>query len=515
MAAPEEAKAEVAKGQVANPKPKDETLSIGRLFKNASFYSIGQVLSAVLGFVTDPILSHILTRADYGLLGLTRTTGNLLTNVYRLGLDGAANRVYYDVEGDEAAQRRTLGTINSFLLIWVIALSIAQELFGPAIYARAFAGLPYAPYGRFVAYGLACSSLTALAQMVWSAQEKARFLAGLRVITMLLTTGISFGLLLGTKMGVMSLYISSAVGPSLMLWVHLRFAWGKFGFAWDKKALRNALVFGLPLVVHTSSHWALDAADRYLLERYLGREMVGVYSVAYGSATTLILFNGSINSAYVPQFIRAQQQPDGVQFVAKSITYFWLTALTACLGFVVFGPFIIRTLYAAQFVDAARYSPILGFVGPLHAAYLVYVNVLFFEQKTRLIPIITLISGVINVGLNMALIPRMGLAGATIATVAGYLVLAGAFRLGVGATKRIQLEHGRLLRVLVIFGTIAITALVLDGRYSLVLDAAIKIALALVAPLLLWASKFMTAEEETKVRNRWSNLLRKLRREPS
>jgi O-antigen/teichoic acid export membrane protein len=252
-----------------------------------------------------------------------------------------------------------------------------------------------------------------------------------------------------------------------------------------------------------------------MLEHYLGREAVGVYSVAYGSTTTLILFNGSINSAYVPQFIRAQTQPDGERFVARSVTYFWLTVLTASLGFVIFAPLLIRSLYATQFAEAARFSPMLALVAPLHAVYLVYVNVLFYVQRTRLIPLLTLTAGIINVVLNVFLIPKWGLAGAVAATLAGYVALAVVFRLGTWHSPLIKLEKSRLLRVIVVFSSIAITAFVLDGRFSIAIDIGIKVVLALLAPILLWASNFMTTEEHVLLRQRLSRIRTFFSKEPS
>lgn len=506
MSSSDEAEAGSPEGREAAKEQAPRALSLGRLFKNASIYGLGQALGSILTFFTDPILSHLLTRADFGLLGLTRTTGNLLSSFYRLGLDGAANRIYYDVEGNEIAQRRTLGTINSFLLVWVVLLSLGQELLGPTIYAHAFDGLPYAPYGRFVAYALACNTLVALAQMVWGAQERAKLLTGLRIVTLLLTTAITFGLLLGPKLGVLSVYIGQAVGPTLLVWVHLRFAWGRFGFAWDPRAIRSALVFGLPMVIHSTSHWALDAADRFMLEHYLGREAVGVYTVAYGSTSTLLMVNASINSAYVPQFIRAQGQPDGARFVAKSVTYLFVSVLAATLGFVIFAPLVIRTLYAARFAEAAQYSPILALAAPLHAVYLVYVNVLFFVNRTSVIPFLTLTAGIVNVAFNAFMIPRFGLFGAVLATVVGYAALAIAFRLGTWQLPHVLLEKSRLIRVIVVFLAIAVAAQVLDGRFSLAVEMGTKIVLALLAPLLLWASRFMTAEEKALVMERLSSL---------
>jgi len=488
------AELEADSGTKAAPAPAPLPSSVGRLFKNATIYGIGQFIVSVISFASDPILSYLLSRADFGLLGLTRTTTNLLASGYRLGLDGAVSRMYFDVERDPNAQRRAFGTVNAFLLAWAFLLTVAQELFGPAIYARVFNGVPYSPYGRFVAYALVCNTLVAVAQTVWSAQERAKKLVGVRIVTALLMNAIMFGLLALSKLGVLSVYIAQAVGPTIMLWVHLAFAYRSFGFAFDLKLLRQALGFGLPMVVHLSSHWALETADRLLVEKFLGRDAVGLYTVAYGSTTTLFMINQSVNAAYVPQFMRAYGKQGEEGFVGRSITLFLLTIVAATLGFVIFAPTVVRALYSARFTEAAPLTSLLSLAAPLHALYLVHVGVLFRLSRTRIIPVLTFIAGVANVGLNIWWLPRFGLVGAVWATLVGYGVLALVFYFGARST-RLPYEKARLAKL---FGTgilVTVAAIAVDGRWALPVELGLKVLVALAAPLLLFATGFLTDEE--------------------
>ena len=485
--------------------------SITRLFRNATIYGVGQLVISIISFAADPLLSHLLTRADFGLLGLTRTTTNLLASGYRLGLDGAVNRMYFDVERDPAGQRRALGTVNTFLLVWALLLTAAQEIFGPAVYARVFTGVPYSPYGRFVAYALLCNTLIAVAQTVWGAQERAKKLVGVRIVSALLTNVIMFGLLVLTQLGVMSVYVAQVVGPTIMLWIHLRFAYRSFGFAFDPAALKTALAFGLPMVVHLSSHWALEAADRLLIEKYLGRDAVGLYTVAYGSTTTLFMVNQSVNGAYAPQFMRAHGKPGEERFVGRAITLVLLTVSAATLGFVIFAPTIVRTLYSARFAEAAPLTMVLSLAAPLHAVYLVHVGALFHASRTRVIPVLTFIAGLANIGLNVWALPRYGIVGAAWATLVSYAILAVLFWAGARG-QGLPYEKGRLARLLVVVSIVVAAAMALDGRFSLPVELGLKVGLALAAPLLLAATGFLTSEERAWIANkrgviaaRWSS----------
>lgn len=476
--------------------------SINRLFKNATIYGVGQIAVSIVSFFTDPLLSRLLTLADFGLLSLTRTVTNFLGNFYRLGMDGAANRIYYDVELDKAAQRRAIGTINTFLLASTLVMSILQELLGPPAYRALFADVPYAPYGRFVAYGLLCSTLMVVAQSIWTAQERAKLVAVVRLITSVITTTITFGLLLTTRFGVKAVFAAQVVGATIMLVVHLWFAYRSFGFAWDTRVLRRALALGLPMVLHLTSHWALELADRFILDKLMNRDAVGLYSVAYGTTSALMMVNGSVNGAYVPQFNRAYRKPDQERFVAQAVTYFMLVVCAATFGFVLFAPTVIRGLYSSAFAPSSALAPILALAAPCQAVYLIYVNALFSANRTGAIPVLTLISGAVNVGLNLLWIPRYGLMGAAWATLAGYAALAILFRIGATRVERVPIERGRLARLFGLFAIIVAIAWGVDGRLPLWSELAVKLVIALAVPFAFLASGFLTPEERAIVRQR-------------
>jgi len=496
--------------QASGPSKTVPTTSISRLFKNASIYAAAQSLLSVLSLVTDPILSHLLTVADFGVLSLTRTLTNFQQNFYKLGLEGAANRLFLADE-DDGARQRAIGTISTFLIGWTLALTMAQEVFGPAVYRRLFDDLPYVPFGRIVAYSLLCGTHIAITQVIWSAQERAKLIAGIRLATSLLSIAITFGLLFSTNLGVLSVYAAQVVSVTILLAVHLRHSYRAFGFVWDPQAIRRALAFGLPMVVHLTSHWALELADRLLLEKLANRDAVGLYSVAYGTVSTLLMVNGSVNTAYVPQFMKAFGKPEEHAFISKAITYMLLVVGTATLGFVIFAPTVIRGLYAAKFASAASLTSVLAMVAPLHAIYVIHVNALFHAERTRTIPIFTFLSGILNIGLNILWIPKYGIWGAAWATIAGYAALALLFTLGARQVLPLPYEVKRLFRMLGTFLVIAAMAIGIDGRLPMGWEVVAKVGIALAAPCLLLLTGFATVDERLLVRQKIMSSLARFR----
>jgi O-antigen/teichoic acid export membrane protein len=368
------------------------------------------------------------------------------------------------------------------------------------LYGRFGDGISYSTFGRFVAFGALCDGLSAVPHALWGAQEQAKRLAWIKVGTTLVSQALTFALLLGTSLGVLSIYWAGVITPTLLLGVYLPYAYGSYGVAWDTAVLKRALAFGLPMVVHLTSHWVLDAADRLMLKHYLGLDAVGLYSAAYGSVGTLLMINMSMNSAYVPQFTRAHGDPAQREFVAKAITWFLAVSACASVAFMIVSGTMIRLFYSSQFLPSASLSPVLCAAMFFQAVYLVYVNGLFHAKKTTFIPIGTVLAGAGHIGLNAVLIPRFSIAGAAWATLLGYVLLALFFAVGCNLVTRIPFDRPRLLRVLGPMAGLAVVAWLVDGVLPLPFEVPLKLALLGAIPASLLLSGFLGPEERSAVR---------------
>ena len=83
----------------------------------------------------------------------------------------------------------------------------------------------------------------------------------------------------------------------------------------------------------------------------------------------------------------------------------------------------IRLVAGPEFREAYRITPwvVGGYV--CGGLYLIPTNLLFWRQRTRVIPLVTLAAGAVNVGLNLWLVPRYGAIAAAWSTLAAYAVL--------------------------------------------------------------------------------------------
>jgi O-antigen/teichoic acid export membrane protein len=163
---------------------------------------------------------------------------------------------------------------------------------------------------------------------------------------------------------------------------------------------------------------------------------------------------------------------------------------------------IVRALAAPEFFGSYKAIGLVSTAVTLYALYLVLVVILGRTGRTGFNFPAAIAALVVNVALNLALVPPLGIVGAGIALVASYLVV---LALMYGFTQRlfpVPYEWGRLARVVLV-------SAVLVGAGELLLPTAGaagllgRAALCAAYPFVLLASGFFTPGER-----RWIARLR-------
>jgi O-antigen/teichoic acid export membrane protein len=424
--------------------------SARRLFQNGAIYAAGDLGLKALTALFLPILTFYLTPQEVGLWSLALTLVAALSTLFNLALHGAVTRFFYDFEGPEhrARRRAFMGTVLTWLLCWGAACALALYWVGPQLLAVWSPSFPFWPYGGAAIAIAALGALGSVPQALWAAEERPRLFVGVSALGTTLDVVGSLSLVVVFGLGVWGLVWGRLLSAGVLALVFLGYSLREIGLAWRPEDLRRALRFSLPLVPHLMAHWALGMADRVMIERYYearphealalgwgggegaGLFAVGLYSVGYTFIGLLNTASVSMNRAWVPQFTRLYQRAlegdvGGREALAASITHFLWVVYGVGLALAFVGPVVVRWGFSPEYAPAASLVAPLCVGGLLQGIYYVYVAVVFFHKDNRLIPVVTVVSGLLNVALNALWLPRFGLLGAAWATVVGYGVLCG------------------------------------------------------------------------------------------
>jgi len=167
-----------------------------------------------------------------------------------------------------------------------------------------------------------------------------------------------------------------------------------------------------------------------------------------------------------------------------------------------FSRWIVRALAAPKFFDSYEVIGLISVAVTLYALYLVLVVILGRTGRTEFNLPAAVGALVVNVALNLALVPSLGIVGGALALIASYLVVLGLMYAFTQRLFPVPYEWGRLLRVVLAVAAIvglAELAVPTEGADGLLLRALLLAAY----PLTLWATGFFSAEER-----RWLAYLR-------
>ncbi|MDY7075435.1 MAG: oligosaccharide flippase family protein [Chloroflexota bacterium] len=396
-----------------------------KLITNTGTYVLGNFLRKGIGFLLIPIYTRVLTPDDYGIVGLTLAVGGLLGVLLRLGIAGAVARYYYEYRDNPRRLREYITTNFLFVVGFVGSLVFGLGVWGESLWNWVTSGqVPFRPYVQLMLWSTYASLVIDLPMTLYQTQQKARHYMLAQLATFSLTLGATILFVVVLRMGAYGQLLGGLVGNATVA-VILSYALLRQWFAprlrW--KYLKASLVFGLPLVPHMLSSWAMAAADRLILEHFVPLDELGLYTLAYSLGMVMSVLVNSVNKAWSPYYFDFMQRNDRPnERVRQAVSLYVAIIGGICLAGALFSQEIVVFLTPERYHATFPYVPLILFAYLLQGYYFLSVAPLFFYEKTRLLPLVTISAALLNVSLNLLLAPRLGVFAAVWATVISYAV---------------------------------------------------------------------------------------------
>lgn len=383
------------------------------LLGKGGVFLTANILNAIIPFLLLPILTRVLTPADYGIVAMFAIFLAFTNTLVGLSVHGAINVQYFKLESTRFAQYLTgclALLISSEVIVFLFIL-----LFGS--YLESFVGIPY----EWMLVGVIASFfqfLITIRLAVWVVMGNAFHYGIFQISNTSLNTIASLILILmvgltwtGRLLGqVLAIILFGAIGLYL-LW--------KGGLikktAYLKIDMIDALKFGLPLIPHTLGAFVIYNVDRAILSNALGVASVGVYMVAIQLGQVMGLVVESYNKVYSPWLMKELTKED---INKKSVVlYSYLSMLFIIFLGLVWGGvarFLFPIIAGDKFQAASNliFYTAIGF--SLTGLYYIVTNYIFYTKQTKLLALVTFSCALINIPISYFLIHQYGLKGAGI-----------------------------------------------------------------------------------------------------
>ena len=385
------------------------------LLSNTFLISLGTFGSKLLTFVMVRFYTGVLTPADYGTADLIMQTANLLLPLVSLGITNGVFRFALD----RKEQRRSIFTIGFYtILLGSLILLAALPLLSNSDSLR--------EYTLLIGVYTLASCLHSLCAQYIRAEGKTALFAVQGIINTALVIGFNITFLLVFRMGVFG-YVMSVVAADgiCTLFLVLREKLWKLWLPKPEGQLWNAMLrYSIPLIPATIFWWITSVSDRYMVAYFLGTDANGLYAVACKIPTVLTLLSTIFMEAW--QFSAIQEATGDREVHIRFYTQVWSAFLAVMVMagsvIIVLCRLEIRILSTQQYYEAWKYIPTLSMAMVFSAFSSFMGSVYVVTEKSRLSLWTALWSALANIFLNFLLIPRIGIQGAAIATLASYVL---------------------------------------------------------------------------------------------
>jgi O-antigen/teichoic acid export membrane protein len=387
-------------------------------------------LSAVitpLVYLSNIILLPILTRnlviADYGAFALILVTLGLLPPLAALGLQSSLVRF-----GAAAKDKRDIQELFYSMGSVVFAVSLAFSalflLFAPQIATSLFQNNLTTALLLTPNVLIACLTVYVLQYFVTFQQIK-RY-TYLNLFNAYLETALIAYFVLsgyGLQGAVTALLIEQLVVFSIIMYLIV----AEIGCAIPKFThVREYLNFGLPLVPGSISSWIVNSSDRYLIALFLGTAAVGYYSPGYTAGTAIGMISAPL-AILLPAVLSKHYDENSMADVRTILTYslkYYIGIALPCVFAVSVLSKPILLLLTTQQIATNGYlvTPFVAAGTALYGVYALLVQIIALKKKTAIMGTIWILCAALNFGLNLILIPYLGLIGAALTTFLAFLL---------------------------------------------------------------------------------------------
>lgn len=388
--------------------------------KDVVIYFISKIIIGIIGLVVLKLYSSMIDPAGYGEYSLVASLVTALISIF-IGWIGSSALRYYDEYKDKKILLFTNITFYYIfmLMLCYIILYLCKYLM-PTI--------PIEKYYIFIVFFTMTMSMQEILEKLLRASNKTVVYALASVVQSILSIILFYIIVKYTNLEAESIFISAAMSKAVFVIMSL-FTLGyiiKFrGFRIDKKILKKFLNYGIPMIGVWGVGWILHYCDRYIISMYINNYEVGIYDMSCKiSENTINLLISSFTLSIFPMLIRDWNK-GGKKVIEDKfktiVKYYNLIILPAVVGLILISDKLYLGIIDPKYASGKLVIIIISIGTFINGLNSILNKIWQLNEKTKNILYILIASVIINLVLNIILIPSMGINAAALTTLISYV----------------------------------------------------------------------------------------------
>jgi len=463
-----------------------------RLGRHSAVYGLGGLVSRILATVLLPLYTHYLPTNAYGDVELVTAATAVLAIVLQLGISSAFFRFYFDAK--EIAAKLTVVRTSFWFTMAMSTVGLVLGLVFAGPIAHWIVPVHDPTLIRAGAVGLWAQTNYQQLTALFRVEERSTSYAIASVANVLLTVAAMVVFIAVFHWGAVGLVVGNFTGTLAVYLALLAYRREQLGLEFDRTLFRKMQTFGMPLVPSAVALWAINFIDREFVSWYKGNGEVGVYSAAIKVASVITFVMIAFRTAWPAFAYSIEDDREARRTYSFVLTYLLAAASWFALALGALAPWLVSLLTSAGYQRADRGVALLAFAFAIYAGYSVLAIGSGRARKTQLNWVVTGVGAAVNIALNFWLIPRYGMVGAAISTLAAYVVLFAGMTVYAQSVYPVPYQWRRIATVVGSAAGLTVLARALH------LSLAPTFALVAIYPLLLLPLGFYLPAERARIR---------------
>ena len=378
------------------------------LLNNTIIFAIGNISTRLIWFILLPLYTFYLSTSEVGIIDLIITTTNLLIPIFSLCIYDAALRLIIDSEKDS-------NKIICSSLFVVLVSGIVSIILYPLLKFTVIES----SYHIYFFLSFLLQMINNLFLNITRATNKIKLFAVNSFLTAVTMLILAIIFLQYFSMGIEG-YFLSIIGSTFLSILTL-FVVGKFYRAIrfenvDKTVIRLMILFSLPLIPNATMWWITQFLDRYMITFFLGVEANGIYAIANKIPNLIMIANLIFFQAWQLSAIQESQSEKKATFFTNVFSVLFSVLILSTSGVLLILRPLMSLLVSEEFIVSWRFAPFL-IVSVIFSSFSTFLGTNYLAMNKTTGVLKTSVAGaMMNIILNILLIPRFGINGASFST---------------------------------------------------------------------------------------------------
>lgn len=377
-----------------------------------------------VGFFLLPVYTRIFTPSEYGTIEMLVVLNSFLGSLLVMGMDSAQSFYFFEQKkSGQEAQAKVVSAILQWRITWGVGIVLVATILSPLLNKLFFGSQLSWEYFAIAFAGTFFSQILTQSAEVFRLLYRPWSYISITLGQTLFSAAVAITLIVGLGFGIMGIFIgslSAAIFGSLWGWWRIRkyLDWSRWHREWWPKVLK----FGAPLVPAAMAMYVLNTSDRWFVSYYHGQNALGLYAVGAKFAMLIAMAVTTFRQAWWPVAMDAMHSEDGPALYRTMGRLYLGVASAGVVLLTALSPLLVRWFTPPAYFNAYPIVGILAWHSIFFGFYLIAAAGIWKAKKTVWAPFLIGVTALLNIGLNVWLVPEYGGLGAALATSISFCV---------------------------------------------------------------------------------------------